>query len=80
MDKLIPIGILLGVAIIGFISKFLELGNIRSRYEFTVEYRNKFINFLNELFQKRSFNFRQTMFSISEEAAKKIINYVRNNN
>ena len=27
-----------------------------------------------------SFNFRQTMFSISEEAAKKIINYVRNNN
>lgn len=38
MDKLIPIGILLGVAIIGFISKFLELGNIRSRYEFTVEY------------------------------------------
>ena len=56
MDKLIQIGILLGVAIIGFISKFLELGDIRSRYEFTVEYRNKFINFLNELFQKRSFN------------------------
>lgn len=56
MDKLIPIGILLDVAIIGFISKFLELGNIRSRYKFTVEYRNKFINFLNELFQKRSFN------------------------
>ena len=56
MDKLIPIGVLLGVAIIGFISKFLELGNIRSRYEFTVEYRNKFINFLNELFQKCSFN------------------------
>ena len=27
-----------------------------------------------------SFNFRQTMFSISEEAAKKIINYVQNNN
>ena len=27
-----------------------------------------------------SFNFRQTMFSISEEAAKKIINHVRNNN
>lgn len=56
MDKLVPIGILLGVAIIGFISKFLELGDIRSRYKFTVEYRNKFINFLNELFQKRSFN------------------------
>ena len=56
MDKLVPIGILLGVAIIGFISKFLELGDIRSRYEFTGEYRNKFIDFLNELFQKRSFN------------------------
>lgn len=56
MDKLIPIGILLGVAIIGFVSKFLELGNIRSRYEFTAEYRNKFIDFINELVQRRSFN------------------------
>lgn len=56
MDKLIPIGILLGITIIGFVSKFLELGNIRSRYEFTAEYRNKFIAFLNELFEKRNFN------------------------
>lgn len=30
MDKLIPIGILLGIAIIGFVSKFLELGDIHS--------------------------------------------------
>lgn len=37
MDKLIPIGILLGVIIVGFISKFLELGDIRKRYEFTHE-------------------------------------------
>ena len=49
MDKLIPIGILLGIAIIGFVSKFLELGDIHSRYEFTHEYRNKFISFINEL-------------------------------
>ena len=56
MDKLIPIGILLGVIIVGFISKFLELGDIRKRYEFTHEYRNKFINFINELFTNRNFN------------------------
>lgn len=56
MDKLIPIEILLGVIIVGFISKFLELGDIRKRYEFTHEYRNKFINFINELFTNRNFN------------------------
>ena len=56
MDKFIPIGILLGIAIIGFVSKFLELGDIHSRYEFTHEYRNKFISFINELFTNRNFN------------------------
>lgn len=56
MDKLIPILILLGIAVIGFISKFLELGDTRSRYEFTAEYRNKFISYVNELFSKHSFN------------------------
>ncbi len=58
MDKLIPIGILLGIAIIGFVSKFLELGDIHSGYEFTHEYRNKFISFINELFTSRNFNQR----------------------
>ena len=56
MDKLIPIVILFGIVIIGFVSKFLELGDIRSRYEFTHEYRNKFINFINELFTNHNFN------------------------
>lgn len=56
MDKLIPIGILLGIAIIGVVSKFLELGDIHSSYEFTLEYRNKFIGFINELFTNRNFN------------------------
>lgn len=56
MDKLIPILILLGVAVIGFIPKFLELGDTRSRYEFTAEYKNKFIDFINELFSTQNFN------------------------
>ena len=56
MDKLLPIIVLLCIAIIGFISKFLELGDIRCRYASTVEYRNKFIDFINELFSKQSFN------------------------
>lgn len=56
MDKLIPILILLGVAVIGFITKFLELDDILNRYEFTAEYRNKFISYVNELFSKHNFN------------------------
>lgn len=56
MDTLIPIGILLGIIIVGFISKFLKLREVRKRYEFTYEYHNMFINFINELFKNRSFN------------------------
>lgn len=56
MDILLPLIILLSVIIIGLISKFLELGNIRGRYEFTAEYRKKFIDFINELFSKQRFN------------------------
>lgn len=56
MDKLLPLIILLVITIIGFISKFLELGSIRSRYESTAEYRKKFIDFINELFSKQNFN------------------------
>lgn len=56
MDKLIPAGILLGIVIVGFISNSLKLGDISKRYEFTAEYRNKFITFLNELFENRKCN------------------------
>jgi hypothetical protein len=56
MNKLLPLVILLGVSIIGFVSKLLELSDIRSRYETTAEYRSKFIDFINELFDKQSFN------------------------
>lgn len=67
MDKLIPILILLGIAVIGFISKFLELGDTRSRYEFTAEYRNKFISYVNELFSKHSFN-QQFYYDLTSKA------------
>ena len=56
MDKLIPIWRFVRCRYNRLYFKIFRTWYIRSRYEFTVEYRNKFINFLNELFQKRSFN------------------------
>lgn len=56
MDKLLPLIFLLSITVIGFTSKLLELNNIKNRYEKTVEYRNNFIDFLNELSSKQSFN------------------------
>lgn len=56
MNKLLPLIILFGITIIGFISKLLELSDIRDRCEFTLEYKRKFIDFINELFLKQSFN------------------------
>lgn len=56
MDKLLPLAILLGITIIGFVTNLLQLGNIRKRYEFTIEYRDKFIDYLNELSTNQRFN------------------------
>lgn len=50
MEKLLPLLILLGITFVGFISNLIELNIIRERYEFTIEYRKNFINFINELF------------------------------
>lgn len=58
MDILIPILILLGITIIGFVSRLFELIDIRSRYEFTAEYRSKFSEYTNELFSQEKFNSR----------------------
>lgn len=56
MDKIIPICILLGTIIIGFISKVLELSAVVKRIEFTDNYRKMFVDYINEIISKNSFN------------------------
>lgn len=56
MDKLIPIFILVGIIVIGLISKVAELSTILNRIEFATKYRNKFIEYINEIISSHSFN------------------------
>ena len=49
MDKLIPICILIVIIIIGFISKMVDLSTIVKRIEFTSNYREKFVKFINKI-------------------------------
>ena len=56
MDNLIPVFILAGIIILGFIMEFVELNGIRKRIEFTRNYRDKFITLVNEIFSNQKFN------------------------
>ncbi|GLC79672.1 hypothetical protein [Lacrimispora brassicae] len=56
MDKLIPVFIVIGIIILGFIMKLIELNDIRKKIEFTNNYRNKFISLLNGIISDKNFN------------------------
>lgn len=56
MDKLIPICILVGIIIIGFISKVIELSTIVKRIEFTSNYREKLVKFINKIISEQTFD------------------------
>lgn len=56
MDKLIPICILIGIIIIGFISKVVELSTIVKRIEFTSNYREKLVKFINKIISEHFFD------------------------
>ena len=56
MDKLIPICILVVIIIIGFISKMVDLSTIVKRIEFTSNYREKFIKFINKIVSENIFD------------------------
>lgn len=56
MDKLIPVFILIGIIILGFIMEFVELNDISKRIEFTRNYRDKFITLVNGIFSNQKFN------------------------
>lgn len=56
MDKLIPVLIVIGIIILGFIMKLIELSDIIGRIHFTNNYRNKFIDLINGIISNNNFN------------------------
>jgi hypothetical protein len=56
MDKFLPILIIVGIIIIGFIMRVIDLKRLVDREEFTDKYRSKFVPFINQLFKSHSFN------------------------
>lgn len=56
MDKLIPVLVLIFIIVAGFVTKLFELKNISKRIDFTNDYRNKFVEFVNTLFSRKFFD------------------------
>ena len=56
MDRIIPILILIGVGVLGFIIKFVEVYDLDKRLSFTKEYRNNFIALCNDIFSNNHFD------------------------
>lgn len=56
MDRIIPILILIGLAVLGFIIKFVEIYDFDKRLTFTKEYRDKFITLCNDIFSNNHFD------------------------
>lgn len=56
MDKLIPVFIVIGIMILGFIMKLIELNDAVKRIDFTNQYHNKFIRLISGIFLDKSFN------------------------
>lgn len=57
MDKLIPVLVVLGIILCGFISKIIELRRISLRIDFTHDYREKFIKYVNEIIAQHNINY-----------------------
>lgn len=56
MDRLIPILIVIGLVVLGFIIKFVEVYQLDKRLKFTQEYRDKFITLCNGIFSNNHFD------------------------
>ena len=56
MDKLIPVLIIIGIIVLGFIVSLFELKSIIDRVEFTNNYHKKFVDLVNEIIENKSFN------------------------
>ncbi|MCC8042748.1 MAG: hypothetical protein LIO69_04455 [Oscillospiraceae bacterium] len=60
MDKVISICSIIVIVIIGFIVKLIRLHSINKRLEFTSDYRNKFIQYVNQIASDHTIN--QTLY------------------
>ena len=56
MDKLIPIFIIIGIMILGFITKSIDFNDAVKRTNLTNQYRNKLITLINGIFLDKIFN------------------------
>ncbi len=56
MTRFIPIAILIAIVLLGFALKLIELIRLTAKLDFTIEYRNKFIELLNEYIKNRTLN------------------------
>lgn len=56
MDRIIPIIVLIGLAALGFIIKFVEIYDLDKRLTFTKEYRDKFITLCNDILSNNYFD------------------------
>ena len=56
MDRIIPILILIGFAVLGFIIKYVEIYDFDKRLTFTKEQRDKFITLCNDIFSNNHFD------------------------
>lgn len=56
MDRLIAVFIVIAITAVGFIVRLKEYKRLSKRIDFTTNYRNKFVDFLNSLFSKRVFS------------------------
>ena len=61
MDKLIPVLVVLGIILCGFISKIIELRRISLRIDFTHDYREKFIKYVNEIYYRKLIIFLEVL-------------------
>lgn len=66
MDKLIPVFIVIGIIILGFIMKKIELNDVVKRIDFTNQYHKKLETLIDEISSKEIFN-QQLYYELTSE-------------
>lgn len=69
MDKLLPVFIVIGIIILGFVMQCIELSDIIKRTEFSKNYRDKFIELINGIMSETCFN-QQLYYELTSEVKK----------
>lgn len=69
INRIIPILVLVGVVIIGFVGYFIKLVKINDKLEFTVDYKDKFVEYCNSILEKK---FNQELYNFLTENVNKM--------